>query len=188
MICGIDEAGRGCLAGDLCIVGCVLKSDIKGLNDSKKLSQKRRNELFRTTKENSFYKIATFTSIQVDELGLSSCINKGLTQIVEYFKKEFGDVEFIFDGNSKFGVSELETMIKADSKIKEVSAASILAKVTRDENLKIADELYPNFEFLKHKGYATKNHIELIKKYGYTEFHRKSYKVKALEKSLFTNL
>lgn len=188
MICGIDEAGRGCLAGDLCIAGCILKTDIQGLNDSKKLSGKKRDELFKIIKENSFYKIVTFTSMQVDELGLSSCINKGLTQIVEYFKKEFSDVEFIFDGNSKFGVSELETMVKADSKIREVSAASILAKVTRDNNLKFADKLYPNFEFLNHKGYATKKHIELIKKYGYTTFHRKSYKIKTLENSLFMNL
>ena len=123
----------------------------------------------------------TFTSKDVDELGLSQCLNLGLREIIKHFK----NCEFIFDGNSKFGIESLKTMVKADALIKEVSAASILAKHTRDENLKKANEKYPNFEFLSHKGYATQKHIELIKAYGYTEFHRKSYKIKALEKTLF---
>lgn len=181
-VCGIDEAGRGCLAGDLCIAGVVLRGEISGLNDSKKLSSKKRALLFDEICKNSKFKIVTFTSFEVDKFGLSKCLNLGLCEIVEYFGNE---CEFIFDGNSKFGVNELKTLIKADALIKEVSAASILAKVTRDENLKIANEKYPNFGFLKHKGYATKAHIEALKSFGYTEFHRKSYKIKAFEKTLF---
>ncbi|NLK66372.1 MAG: ribonuclease HII [Campylobacteraceae bacterium] len=181
MICGIDEAGRGCLAGDLCIAGVVLNSEIQGLDDSKKLTSKQRAKLFSEICGDSKYKIVTFTSQEVDELGLSKCLNLGLSEIAEYFR----NYELIFDGNSKFGVEKLKTMIKADAKVKEVSAASILAKHTRDENLKKADAKYPEFEFLKHKGYATKRHIDLIKTYGYTEFHRRSYKIKALEKTLF---
>lgn len=181
-ICGIDEAGRGCLAGDLCIAGVVLNAEIKGLNDSKKLSQTKREKLYDEICKNSKFKIVTFTSLQVDEFGLSKCLNLGLCEIVEFFKKDY---EFIFDGNSKFGVNCLKTMIKADALVKEVSAASILAKVTRDKNLVKADEIYPNFGFLKHKGYATNFHIKMIKEFGYTEFHRKSYHIKALEKTLF---
>lgn len=182
IICGIDEAGRGCLAGDLCIAGVVLNKQINGLNDSKKLSPKKRAELFTEICENSKFKIVTFSSLQVDEFGLSKCLNLGLCEIVEFFGDNY---KFIFDGNSKFGVNSLQTLIKADATIKEVSAASILAKFTRDDNLKNADKLYPKFELLKHKGYATKRHIELVREFGYTEFHRKSYKIKALEKTLF---
>jgi len=88
---------------------------------------------------------------------------------------------YLFDGNSSFGVENLQTMIKADAKVPEVSAASILAKVTRDRSMIEASKIYPEYEFEKHKGYITKRHIELIKKYGYCEIHRKSYKLKALE-------
>jgi ribonuclease HII len=181
MICGIDEAGRGCLAGDLCVSGVALNSEISGLNDSKKLSEKKRELLYEQICKNSKFLIVTFTSEEVDELGLSQCLKKALLKI----KAEFYEYKFIFDGNTNFGVGGIQTMIKADAILAEVSAASILAKVTRDRNLLKAHEKYPNFNFLKHKGYATKAHIEAIKKYGYTEFHRKSYHLKALEKTLF---
>ncbi|MSN96217.1 ribonuclease HII [Campylobacter sp. FMV-PI01] len=180
-ICGIDEAGRGCLAGDLCIAGVVLNDEIYGINDSKKLSAKKRAFLFDEICKKSKFKIITFTSEEIDKFGLSKCLNLGLLSIVEFFGN---GCEFIFDGNRNFGVNCLKTIIKADSFIKEVGAASILAKHTRDENLKIADEKYPKFDFLSHKGYATKKHLEYILKYGYTEFHRKSYRVKAFEKNL----
>lgn len=97
---------------------------------------------------------------------------------MNYFGDEF---EYIYDGNTNFKVQKIKTMIKADALIKEVSAASIVAKVTRDENLKVADKKYPEYGFLKHKGYATKAHIEAVLKYGYTNFHRLTYDVKALK-------
>ena len=182
MICGIDEAGRGPIAGPLVMAGVILKEEIKGLNDSKKLSEKKREILFEEIIQKSEYKIVEVDNHTIDEKGLSWSINFCLNQIVNSLKSD----KYIFDGNSKFGVDILETMIKGDSKVAEISAASILAKVTRDRFMvKIADK-YPNYSFKKHKGYITKQHIEEIKKFGYSNIHRTSYKIKSLQqRSLF---
>ncbi|WP_418225743.1 ribonuclease HII [Campylobacter pinnipediorum] len=179
-ICGIDEAGRGALAGDLVIAGCVLLKDIKGLNDSKKLSPKKREELFDKIIKNSKYLIIYFSNSQIDELGLSKCLKSALTCFKRYFK----DYELIFDGNTDYKTS-IKTIIKADSVIKEVSAASILAKVSRDKSMDLLDNVYPNYGYKKHKGYGTKAHLEAIQKYGPTPLLRKSFKIKREEKSLF---
>jgi len=187
-ICGIDEAGRGPIAGPLVMAGCILSEKCKVKNekwfevltDSKKLSAKKREELFEIIKENSIYHIVFKSNKEIDEKGLSKCIQESLIEIKENLKAN----RYIFDGNSKFGV-ELETLIKGDSKIKEISAASILAKVSRDRYMiKIADR-YPEYNFKKHKGYITKEHIEKIKTYGFCEIHRKSYRLKSLEPTLF---
>jgi len=180
-LCGIDEAGRGCIAGDLVIAGCVLHSTIDGLNDSKKLTEKKREILYAKIIENSTYHIVKFSPQEVDEDGLSYCISKGLKEIIDTIKCD----NYLFDGNSSFGIKNLPTMVKADAKILEVGAASILAKVTHDRNIIEASKKYPLYAFEKHKGYGTKKHIELIKEHGYCDIHRKSYKIKALEKTLF---
>jgi len=180
-LCGIDEAGRGPIAGDLVVVGVVLHANIKGIDDSKKLSPKKRQELFEIIKENSTFHIVTHSAKEIDELGLGVCIKKSLIEIKKHIKAS----RFLFDGNSAFGVKDIETMIKADEKIKQVGAASIIAKVTRDNTMLRYAKIYPRYQFEKHKGYITKKHIELIKKYGYCDIHRKSYKVKALQKTLF---
>ena len=176
MICGIDEAGRGPIAGDLVVAGCILRKDIKGLDDSKKLSPKKRKELYKVIKENSLYHIVKKSPDEIDTKGLSVCIKEALLEIM----KNLNASEYIFDGNSSFGVDRIKAMIKADSKVKEVSAASILAKVTRDEDMIKLSKKYPEYKLDKHKGYITKEHIELIKKYGYSPIHRKSYKIKSL--------
>ena len=93
--------------------------------------------------------------------------------------------EYLFDGNSTFGVANLQTLVKADATIAEVSAASILAKVTHDRDILELDKEYPQYGFAKHKGYGTALHVEMIKQYGYTPVHRKTYKIKALEPTLF---
>ncbi len=180
-LCGIDEAGRGPIAGDLVIAGCILNSAIEGLNDSKKLTEKKRELLYERIVESSDYHIVVFSPIQVDEDGISKCLASGLKEIMLKLKCE----HYLFDGNTTFGVENLTTMVKADSKIIEVSAASILAKVTHDRNI-IQDSIkYPQYFFHKHKGYGTKLHIQMIKENGYCPIHRRSYKVKALQGTLF---
>lgn len=164
------------MAGDLVFAGVILNTDIKELNDSKKLSAKKREELFEIIVKNSKYHIVKHSAKQIDDIGLSKCIQNSLLEIMKNIKAD----SYLFDGNSNFGIDNLKTMVKADAKIPEVSAASILAKVTRDKSMIEASNLYPKYQFEKHKGYITKKHIELVKKFGYCEIHRKSYKVKAL--------
>ncbi len=180
-LCGIDEAGRGPIAGSLVIVGVILKNPIEGLNDSKKLSEKKRELLFELIIENSIYYIVSFSAHDVDEHGISKCLKTGLEEII----KEMPTDNFLFDGNSKFGVSNIQTMIKADAKIAEVSAASILAKVTRDREMIAFSKTYHEYAFEKHKGYGTALHVNRIKRHGYCDIHRKTFKLKALEATLF---
>lgn len=180
-LCGIDEAGRGPIAGDLVIAGCILNSHVDGLNDSKKLSEKKREYLYEIIIKNSVYHIVKFSAKEIDDNGISTCMKRGLEEIMSTLTCK----EYLFDGNSNFGVAELPTMIKADGKIPEVSAASILAKVTHDRNIIKDAKKYPQYQFEKHKGYGTALHVEMIKKHGYCEIHRKSYRLKALEPRLF---
>ncbi len=179
--CGIDEAGRGPLAGSLTIAGVILHTSIAGLNDSKKLSEKKREALFETIIHNSTYHIARFDAQQIDELGLSACLATGLREIMEVI----GEAHYLYDGNSTFGVNGLTTLVKADATVAEVSAASILAKVTRDREMVKLASLYPEYGFEGHKGYGTAAHVKAIKKYGYCELHRKSFKLKSLQAALF---
>lgn len=180
-LCGIDEAGRGPLAGPLVMAGVILHKSILGLNDSKKLSEKKREALFNLIIDNSSHKIVRFTAADIDQYGLSACLKQGLETILDSLNAD----DFLFDGNSKFGVSGLRTLIKADALIPEVSAASILAKVTRDREMVAIDSLYPNYGFAGHKGYGTSAHVQAIVKYGLCEIHRKSFKLKALQGTLF---
>jgi ribonuclease HII len=180
-LCGIDEAGRGPIAGDLVMAGCILHSFIDGLGDSKKLSEKKRELLYEEIVKNASFHIVKFTPKEIDDNGISVCLKKGLEEIIKNLPCE----EYLFDGNTSFGVKDIKTMIKADGAIAQVSAASILAKVTHDRDILELSKLYPLYELHKHKGYGTALHIELIKKYGYSEIHRKSYKLKALQATLF---
>lgn len=180
-LCGIDEAGRGPLAGPLTIAGVILNRPIEGLNDSKKLTEKKREELFEIIIQNSAYHIARFSAAQIDELGLSACLATGLREIMS----ALGEADYLYDGNSTFGVSGLRTMVKADATVPEVSAASILAKVTRDREMIRLSALYPQYGFEGHKGYGSAEHVKAIHQYGYCEIHRKSFKLKSLQPTLF---
>ncbi|MBD3796244.1 MAG: ribonuclease HII [Campylobacterales bacterium] len=184
MLCGIDEAGRGCCAGDLVIAGAIFKSDaitIEGLTDSKKISEKKRYELFDVVKISTDHHIVVKSSAEIDQKGISKCMQEALQEIMNSLNAS----EYLFDGNTTFGIKNLQTMIKADGKVPEVSAASILAKVTHDKNILQDAQKYPEYKFETHKGYATAAHIELIREHGYSPIHRKSYKIKALEATLF---
>lgn len=180
-LCGIDEAGRGPIAGPLLMAGVILNRPIDGLDDSKKLTQKRREILFELILLSADYHIVRFSAQQIDEEGISRCLSQGLREIMQ----TIGGADFLFDGNSTFGVKGLRTMIKADAKVPEVSAASILAKVTRDREMVTLADNYPEYGFDGHKGYGTKAHIQAIKKHGYCEIHRRSFRLKALEPTLF---
>jgi len=176
-LCGIDEAGRGPLAGSLVIAGVVLKNSVEGLMDSKKLTEKKREALYALVIENSDYHIVSFSANEVDILGISKCLQQGLQTIQEHLQ----NCDYLFDGNSTFGVENITTMVKADDKIAEVSAASILAKVTRDREIVEMAKLYPEYGFKKHKGYGTKAHMEALAKYDRCPIHRKTFRVKVLD-------
>jgi ribonuclease HII len=176
-LCGIDEAGRGPLAGSLVMAGVVLTAKVEGLMDSKKLTEKKREILFPLIQENAAYHIVSFSAEEVDELGISQCLQQGLLSI----QKHLPEVDYLFDGNSTFGVDNITTMVKADDKIPEVSAASILAKVTRDREMVSLAEMYPEYGFEKHKGYGTKAHIEALVTYGRCKIHRQTFRVKGLD-------
>ncbi|MDP2079190.1 MAG: ribonuclease HII [Sulfuricurvum sp.] len=180
-LCGIDEAGRGPLAGPLVMAGVILHNSIVGLNDSKKLSEKKREALFELILGNSTFHIVRFDATQIDALGISVCLASGLRDIMQ----NLSETDYLFDGNSTFGVSGLRTLVKADALIPEVSAASILAKVTRDREMVKLAAIYPNYGFAEHKGYGTASHIHAISTYGYCDIHRKSFKLKALQPALF---
>ena len=180
VLCGIDEAGRGPLAGPLCFAGCVLTGEIKGLNDSKKLTEKKRESLFDEVIANSIYHIVWHSAKDIDTLGISSCIKRSLIEI----KSKINADRYLFDGNSRFGVDGLETMVKADTQVAAVMAASIIAKVSRDRAMLELDKQYPQYGFASHKGYGTAAHIEMIRRHGLSEVHRESFKPKALQ-SLF---
>ena len=177
-LCGIDEAGRGPIAGPLVVAGVILKNEIKGLNDSKILSEKKREKLFDMVKENSFSHIVFTSAKEIDEKGLSACLKSSIIQIMQKLKEHCN--EFLMDGNTSFGIQSLQHKIKADATVPEVSAASILAKVSRDRYMCEIASKYENYDFQKHKGYGTKAHVEKIKALGRSDEHRYSFRLKAL--------
>ena len=177
-LCGIDEAGRGPLAGPLVVAGVILEKEILGLNDSKVLSEKKREKLFDEIKEKSKYHIVFKSAKEIDDFGISFCLKSSILEIMEQLQ-EFSN-NFLMDGNTNFGIENLQKEIKADAKYAQVSAASILAKVSRDRFMDEISPLYANYNFHKHKGYGTKAHIEAIKEFGRSYIHRFSFKLKAL--------
>lgn len=176
-MCGIDEAGRGPCAGPLVVAGVKLTESIKGLNDSKKLSEKKRETLFDEIIKKSEYHIVFTHAKEIDEIGLSKALKNSIEEIMQNIDSK----EYLMDGNTTFGIKGLDCMIKADGKVAEVSAASILAKVSRDRYMYEIAPKYENYNFQKHKGYGTKTHFEAIKKYGRCEEHRYSFKLKGID-------
>lgn len=186
MLCGIDEAGRGPIAGPLVVAGVVLLEEIEGLNDSKILNEKKRDILFDEIKNKSKFHIVFTSAQEIDKKGLSSCLRSSILEIMSNLEN-YCD-EFLMDGNTTFKISSLKCKIKADATVAQVSAASILAKVSRDKYMYDINKDYPNYSFSKHKGYGTKAHIQEIKNFGKTAEHRISFKLKALEEKTEENL
>jgi len=177
-ILGIDEAGRGPLSGPVVAAGVILDSnvEIKGLTDSKKLSDKKRELLYaEVISKAKAYTIVEVCPQEIDKLNILQATLKAMKQVADNLVGQFDKV--LVDGNKLPNWDyNSEAVIKGDSKITEISAASILAKVHRDRICLEHDKLYPQYGFAKHKGYPTKEHLENIKKYGVLEIHRKSYK------------
>lgn len=176
-VAGVDEAGRGPLAGDVFAAAVILDRDcmIEGLDDSKKLSFKKREELFEKIINNSLaYGIATASVAEIDRLNILEATVLAMNRAIKLLKvnPDFA----LIDGNySKGIICDNIAVIGGDRKSASIAAASILAKVSRDRYmLEIADK-YPIYNFSKHKGYGTKEHIEAIKKYGVCKLHREKF-------------
>jgi ribonuclease HII len=175
---GVDEAGRGPLAGEVYAAAVILNPDdpIDGLMDSKKLSPKRRSDLSIQIKQRSLAWSISFASVEeIDRLNILNATLLAMSRAIEGLNV-LPKIALV-DGNKAPSLKAIEvfTIIKGDQKEPCISAASIIAKVARDERLMVLDHIYPNWGFKRHKGYGTKIHIEAIKKYGITPLHRKSF-------------
>ena len=176
-ICGIDEAGRGPLSGPVVAAACILPEDliIPELNDSKKITEKKREKLFDVIKESAIsYGIGMASPAEIDEINILNATMLAMHRALDALdvKADFA----LIDGNIARGFSiPTKTIIKGDSISASISAASILAKVTRDRICLEDAEKYPEYNFAKHKGYSTKEHMDAVRKYGPCEIHRKSF-------------
>lgn len=182
VVCGIDEAGRGPLCGPVCAAAVVLPLDfeIEGINDSKKLSEKKREKLYDVITENAVaYSVSMVDAKTVDEINILQATFLAMRNAVNGLSVK-PDLALI-DGNQKPHLEiEERTVVKGDAKSVSIAAASILAKVTRDRYMIELDKKYPEYCFSKHKGYGTKLHYEMIEKYGICPEHRKSFLKKIL--------
>lgn len=176
-VCGCDEAGRGPLCGPVVAAAVILPRGliIEGLNDSKKLTEKKREALFEVIKEKALaYAIAEATPAEIDEINILNASMLAMRRAVEMLKIK-ADFALI-DGNCSRGFKiPTETVIKGDAKSYSIAAASILAKVTRDRGCIELDREYPMYNIAKHKGYPTKDHMDAVRKYGAAPIYRKSF-------------
>ncbi len=176
-ICGCDEAGRGPLCGPVVAAAVILPRDIEieGLNDSKKLTEKKREKLFDIIKEKAVaYAICEASPLEIDEINILNASMLAMRRAVESLgvKADFA----LIDGNCSRGFSiPTETVVKGDAKSASIAAASILAKVTRDRGCIELDRQYPMYGIAKHKGYPTKEHMDAVREYGPSPIHRKSF-------------
>ena len=177
-VCGVDEAGRGPLAGPVCAAAVILPEGavIEGLNDSKKLTEKKREALFEVVKQTAIsWSVAYADVSEIEEYNILNATFIAMNRAIEGLDipADFA----IIDGNRvpKDIKVPCETVVKGDSKSMSVAAASLLAKVSRDRLMMELDKKYPEYEFKKHKGYGTALHIAKIKEYGASECHRPSF-------------
>lgn len=183
LVCGVDEAGRGPLAGPVCAAAVILPEncEIEGLNDSKKLSEKKREALYDViTEKATAYCIAYGSVEEIEKCNILEATFIAMNRAIDGLSVQ-PDYALI-DGNRVPTDIKIpcETVIKGDAKSASIAAASILAKVTRDRLLLEYDKQYPEYNFKKHKGYGTKEHTDLILKYGVSPVHRPSFLKKLL--------
>ncbi|MGN0571481.1 MAG: ribonuclease HII [Candidatus Fimenecus sp.] len=178
VICGVDEAGRGPLAGPVYAAAVILKpeTNIEGLDDSKKLTEKKREVLFPIIQEKAVaYGIGFATEQEIDEINILNATFLAMRRAVEQLSIQ-PDL-LLIDGNQKpkIGICEEVTVVKGDAKSMSIAAASVLAKVSRDRFMLGLAETYPQYAFEKHKGYGTRLHYEKIDEYGISPVHRKTF-------------
>lgn len=177
-IAGIDEAGRGPLAGPVVVAGVIMPqgSMIEGVNDSKKITEKKREKLYDLILEEAIsYSVAIIGQDVIDEINILNATKQGVSKVVEGLevKPDLIVVDALTHIDTK-GIP-YESMIKGDAKCYNIAAASIIAKVTRDRIMRQWDEIYPQYGFIAHKGYGTAKHISAIHEYGLCPIHRKSF-------------
>ncbi len=183
MVCGCDEAGRGPLCGPVVAAAVILdpNDEIEGLNDSKKLTEKKREKLFDVIKEKALaYAIAEASPEEIDDINILNASMLAMRRAVEALpiKADFA----LIDGNCSRGFTiPTKTVVKGDALSSSIAAASILAKVTRDRMCIEHDALYPEYGIAKHKGYPTKDHMDAVRQYGPSPIHRRTF-LKFLEK------
>ena len=178
LICGVDEAGRGPLAGPVCAAAVILQPDLEleGLNDSKKLSEKRREALYPLICEQALaYGIAFASEQEIDELNILQATFLAMRRAVGQLGRK-PDLALV-DGNREpdFGDIPVRTIVKGDSRSANIAAASILAKVTRDRFMLEQDAVYPQYGFAVHKGYGTQKHYAALREFGPCPIHRRSF-------------
>lgn len=177
-ICGIDEAGRGPLAGPVVVAGVIMPKDsmIKGVNDSKKVSEKKREKLYDLIIEEAIsYSVAIIDKNIIDDINILNATKQGVTEVIDELKIKPNLI--LVDALTHINTRSIpyDSIIKGDAKCYNIAAASIIAKVTRDRIMKQWDEIYPQYGFAQHKGYGTSKHIEAIKQYGLCPIHRKTF-------------
>lgn len=178
LICGVDEAGRGPLAGPVCAAAVILPADLEipGLNDSKKLTEKKREALYHTITEQAIaYGIAMVSEQEIDEINILQATFLAMRRAVEALAVKPDYV--LIDGNREPDLGDLpvKTIVKGDSRSANIAAASILAKVTRDHYMTELDATYPQYGFAIHKGYGTKKHYAALEEFDACPAHRKTF-------------
>ena len=177
ILCGVDEAGRGPLAGPVCAAACILPRGlvIDGLDDSKKLSDKKRRKLFNVIKREAVSFGVAFASVEeIEEHNILRATFMAMNRAIA--KLDAVPELALIDGNRAAGIEmPARCIVKGDSKCADIAAASILAKVTRDEYMLAMAEKYPEYHFEKHRGYGTKLHYEALREYGPSPIHRMSF-------------
>ena len=188
LVAGVDEVGRGPLVGDVVTAAVILdpNNPIDGLNDSKKLSEKKRNSLFDEICQKALsYSIGRASPSEIDEFNILQATLLAMQRAVAGLTIKPSKI--LVDGNRtpNFGI-DADAVIKGDGLIAAISAASIIAKVTRDREMEMLDKQFPQYGFAKHKGYPTKAHFEAIEQYGVLTEHRRSFRPvrEALEKTM----
>ena len=180
-ICGVDEAGRGPLAGSVVAAAVILDplKPIEGLKDSKKLTAKVRDELFDIIiRDSKAWCIAEASATEIDAINILQATMLAMKRAIEGLEKTLGRLpdKALIDGNRCPKVNiEMEAIVKGDSKVQAISAASILAKVTRDRDMQVLHEAYPMYGFNQHMGYPTPMHFDALKEFGPCPAHRKTF-------------